>query len=332
MKREVLARHAMRFIGILIFVILLSNVDLSLIVDLTTSLDLSIALLAVLLVIPIVLLKGARWYVLSRSLGIRLKISEAVDGLCIAQMTSFTLPGALGDLVRVPYLKCRGNTTDRSLMSIFLDAVAASVVPYTITAVALILLLDVDYLVAWAVIISGAVLITAFYATYRMIKLILSPWLMKARIRRLKGRGISGGLNAGIGTSIHATGWKSVATAILFAGGAWLLYTFQGFLLADALGIQLSWISVAMAVTVAAMLASLPISIQGVGVREGALILILGTMGIDTATIITFSLILMAVTLTPSLWGLVSWLRDPFIRINPDSLEEAILEPSAIVE
>ncbi|MFX0044524.1 MAG: lysylphosphatidylglycerol synthase transmembrane domain-containing protein [Candidatus Hermodarchaeota archaeon] len=332
MKREILARHAMRFIGILIFVALLSNVDLSLIVNLTTSVNPSIALLAVVLVIPIVFLKGARWYVLAKGLGIRLKMWEAVDGLCIAQMTSFTLPGALGDLVRVPYLKCRGNTTDRSLMSIFLDAVAASVVPYTITAVAVILLLDVDYLVALAMIVTGAVLIAAFYATYRMIRLILSPWLLRARIRRLKGRGISGELSAGIGTSLRSTGWKSVAMAILFAGGAWLLYTFQGFLLADALGIQLSWISVAMAVTVAAMLASLPISIQGVGVREGALLLTFGTMGVDAATIITFSLILMAVTLTPSLWGFMSWLRDPFVRINPDSLEEAILEPSAIVE
>ncbi len=332
MKREVLARHALRFIGILIFVVLLSNVDLGLIVNLATGLDPSIVLLAVLLVVPIVFLKGARWYVLSKSLGIRLRIWEAVDGLCIAQMTSFTLPGALGDLVRVPYLKCRGNTTDRSLMSIFLDAVAASVVPYTITAVAMILLLDVDYLVALAVIVIGAVLIAAFYATYRIIKLILSPWLMRARIRRLKGKGISGELSAGIGTSLRSTGWKSVTTAILFAGGAWLLYTFQGFILADALGIQLSWISVAMAVTVAAMLASLPISIQGVGVREGALLLTFGTMGIDAATIITFSLILMAVTLTPSLWGLVSWLRDPFVRIDPDSLEEAILEPSTMVE
>jgi uncharacterized protein (TIRG00374 family) len=332
MKREVLMRHAIRFIGILIFAVLLSNVDLGLVANLATSLNPSTILLAVLLAIPIVFLKGARWYVLARSLGLRLKIWEAVDGLCIAQMTSFTMPGALGDLVRVPYLKCRGNTTDRSLMSIFLDAIAASVVPYTIAAVALILLLDVDYLVASAVIVAGAILVTAFYATYRIIKFILTPWLMRARIRRMKEKGISGGLSAGIGTSLRATGWKPVTTAILFAGGAWLLYTLQGFLLASALGIELPWILVAMAVTIAAMLASLPISIQGVGVREGALLLTFGTVGIDAASVITFSLILMAVTLTPSLWGLVSWLRDPFVRIDPDSLEEAILEPSTMIE
>jgi len=111
-----------------------------------------------------------------------------------------------------------------------------------------------------------------------------------------------------------------------------VLYTVQGILIAQSLGIQLPWFSIALAITLTAMLVSVPISIQGIGVREGVLLLTLGAMGIEYAVVITFSLFLMTISLIPSTWGLASWLRDPFVKIEQDALESAILEPIVFVD
>ncbi|NHJ12514.1 MAG: UPF0104 family protein [Candidatus Thorarchaeota archaeon] len=332
MKRRNLARHLIRLIGIVLFLLLLRSIDFGQVAHEASTLDALPVLFAVALVVPIMLLKGARWFVITTSLNLRLDVLDAVDGLCIAQMMSFALPGALGDFVRVPYLKCRGNTTERSIMSVFLDAIAASVVPYLITTAAILSLLDIDYLFALAVAASVAIFLLACYMTYRLLKFIFSPWLMGARIRRLKKKGISGPPAVRISDSLRASGWKPLLLAILLAGGAWSLYAVQGVLLAQALGIQLPWISVILAVTVTAMLTTLPITIQGIGVREGVLLLTFGAMGIDSATVIAFSVILMAISIIPSVWGLASWLRDPFVKMEQDALETAILEPTVFTD
>lgn len=332
MKQRELIRHSIRLIGIIIFIILLLSIDFNQVIYIMSTLDASFVLLAALLVLPIMLLKGVRWYIVTSSLGLRLRITEAVDGLCIAQMMSFALPGSLGDLVRVPFLKCRGNTTERSIMSVFLDAITASVVPYLITMIALIEILDISYILTLAIMISVGIFILASYTTYRVLKFLFAPWLIRARIRRLEKKGISGRPSVHIGQSLRTAGWESLVLAIAMAGGAWLLYTIQGVLLAQALRIQLSWLSIALTVTLTSMFVSVPISIQGIGVREGVLLLILGAMGIDYEIVITFSVILMAISLTPSIWGLASWLRDPFIKIKEDVIEDAILEPTAFMD
>jgi uncharacterized membrane protein YbhN (UPF0104 family) len=332
MKRRNLARHLIRFIGIILFILLLYSIDFTQVVQLALTLDTASVLLAAALVVPVMILKGARWHVITSALDLRLDVLEAVDGLCIAQMMSFALPGALGDLVRVPYLKGRGNTTERSIMSVFLDAVIASFVPYLITTIALLAILEIDYLFVLAVIGSVAIFLFACYVTYRFLKFFLSPWLIGVRIKRLKKKGIPGTHSVGISESLRLAGWKSLFLALMLAGGAWLLFAIQGVLLARALNIQLPWISVALAVTITAMFVTVPISIQGIGVREGILLIVFGAMGIDYATVITFSIILMAISLVPSIWGLASWLRDPFIRIEEESIEDAILEPSVFVD
>ncbi len=332
MKRRNLARHLIRLIGIFLFILLLQSIDFSQIAYEISTVETLPLLLALFLVLPVMLLKGARWYVIASSLDLRLKVTEAVDGLCIAQMMSFALPGALGDLVRVPYLKCRGNTTERSIMSVFLDAIAASIVPYLITTIALLSILDIDYLFVLAAIASAAIFVSACYVTYRVLKFIFSPWLLRARIRKMKTKGTSESPIVRISDSIRAAGWKPLILAVLLAGGAWLLYAMQGILIAQSLGIPLPWVSIALAVTLTAMLVSVPISIQGIGVREGVLLLIFGAMGIDYALIITFSIVLMAISLVPSTWGLASWLRDPFVKIEQDALESAILEPIVLAD
>ncbi len=325
MKRKVLAKQIIRLIGVVIFIAIILNTDFEHI-DLNLTLNEFFLLIsAIMFVIPIMMLKGFRWALIAGNLDLALTPVEATNGFCIAQMTSFTLPGSLGDLIRVPFLKCRGNPTDRSILSIFLDAIAASILPYSVAAVSLVILLDFDSSVIQSVFYSILFIVVALYISYKIIRISIWPWLIKARIRRIKITGIRGRFFVNIREALVLIRIRYFAGSIILGGGSWYLYSLQAWILAHALGISADWYIIAMAVTLASIFTTLPISIQGIGVREGVLLLVLGFFGFDIGRIVVYSIILTLISLTPSIWGLISWMRDPFVQIESDALEESIL-------
>ncbi len=334
MDRVVAARHLIRLVGILLFIVILLHIDFSNLGFLISNADVLGLLIGTMLVVPIMMTKGSRWFLVSRGLGLKITLPEAVDGLCIAQMTSFTLPGALGDLVRVPYLKCRGNPSDRSILSLFIDAVVASAIPYLAAILGAALIFGVGSLVIVDGVLFGLSFIGGGYVLYRLIRVIIRPWWLRSRIVLLKNEGVVGRFFLNLRESVRAIGFPRIILAVSLSGFAWFTYTVQGWILAEALHIHLTWLEVALAVTLASMLAVIPISIQGIGVREGILLLLMGGMlGVDSVSVILFSVVLTIISLSPSVWGLICWVRDPFVKLRPDSVEDAIIEPSeSIVE
>ncbi|MFW9908059.1 MAG: YbhN family protein [Candidatus Thorarchaeota archaeon] len=327
MDKRFLVKQAIRLIGLIIFIVIIANTDFSHVDLILTSSEQIMLILAFFLTIPIMVLKGLRWFVISKNLGIRITPAEATTGLCIAQMTSFTLPGSLGDLIRIPFLKCRGNPTDRSILSIFLDAVAASVIPYSVAAISILVLFDVDSSILVFLLSSTLFVSAAVYVAYKVVRVTIWPWLSRARIRRIKSTGIQGRFFVSLREALGLIHVRSIALSIFLAAGAWYVYTLQGWVLSYALGMSVDWFIIAMALTLASMFSTIPISIQGIGVREGILLLVLGFFGLDTGRIVVFSIVLTLISLTPSLWGLISWLRDPFVEIKSEAVEESITKP-----
>ncbi|MEM2143159.1 MAG: lysylphosphatidylglycerol synthase domain-containing protein, partial [Candidatus Thorarchaeota archaeon] len=158
-----------------------------------------------------------------------------------------------------------------------------------------------------------------------------APCLVQTRLRKIQGTGMSGRLFVSAGVILSDVGIRRLAIGIVLSAGAWFTYTLLAWQLGLALGIGLPWNTMAMVATLASMISTVPVSVQGLGVRESVFLLLLGSMGIDYEITIAFSLLLMAMSLVPSVWGLVSWQRDPFVRIGPEKLEEAIVEPIELV-
>ena len=328
------ARYLIRLVGVFLFILILLHIDFSNIGFLISNADVFGLLLGVLLVVPIMLVKGSRWFLLSRGLELNIRLAEAIDGLCIAQMTSFTLPGALGDLVRVPYLKCRGNPSDRSILSLFIDAVVAAIIPYLAAMLGIVLVFGVGSLLIMEALLFVLCFIGGCYALYRLLRIIVRPWWLRSRLSLLKNDGVVGRFFLNLRESVRTIGLPTIIVAVSLSGFAWFMYTVQSWILAEALHIHITWLEVALSVTLASMLAVIPISIQGIGVREGLLLLVMGGIfGVDPTSVILFSILLTIVSLSPSIWGLVSWMRDPFVKLRPESVEVAIIEPShSIVE
>ena len=94
----------------------------------------------------------------------------------------------------------------------------------------------------------------------------------------------------------------------------YVLQVVQVALAGESLGLQASLLTYAAAVPLVCLFMMLPISVNGVGVREGSLVLLLGAVGVEPAQALALGLVWFAVTIAagflggPSqIAGLTSW-------------------------
>ncbi len=323
-----LISYAIRAIGLFLFVYIVMSIDIQRMVVLALDLDLAVLLVMISIVAAIVILRGIRWQVLGEEMGLCFTKREAVDALCVSQVTGLVLPGALGDLIRVPYLTSRGNSTDVATLSILVDAITASVIPYSVAILALIQIFEIPVTVSSLLI--PILWIGGLYLVYRVLKATLWPWIVTARLRKLMTSGITGNVLFDIPATIRSIGLKKTGLAIILAASSWFLYTVQGYLLAAAMGLNITWNYLAISLSVSIMLTAIPVSIVGLGIREGTLLFMFGLVGIEAVTTVAFSLTLLVTSLTPSIAGIISWMRDPFLdaETHPMSLSLGASRPA----
>lgn len=266
------------------------------------------------LVIPIMFLKGARWQFIASGLNLRIRTTEATEALCISQMVNLTLPGNIGDLIRVPYLKARGNPSDRSVISLLIDAIVAAIIPFTFGILALIFLLPLSITIESVLVL--VIWVIGFFITYIILKRTLWPWFLEARLSQMMNEGVTDHLVFTIPKILKQIKRRKLVAAVLVTTLSWLLFSFQALILAQALGITVSWFYLAVSLGAVTIFTSIPISINGLGVREGVLLVLLGLLGFSPDIVVSFSISLMLLNLTPSLAGIFLWMRDPFTKLS----------------
>lgn len=317
-----LLSYAVRAVGLALFFYIVMSIDIQQMVAVALDIDLGVFAILVGIVAIIMILKGVRWQVLGEEMGLNFSKREAVDALCVSQITGLVLPGALGDLVRVPYLTSRGNSADVATLSIFVDAIIASIIPYSVAILSLIRILEISITVSSLLI--PVLWIVGLYGVYRILRATLWPWIVRARLKKLMTSGVRGSILFDIPNTIRSIGLKRVSLAMLLAGSSWFLYTVQGYLLAVTMGLGITWEYLAVSLSVSVMLTAIPVSIVGLGIREGTLLFLFGLVGIEAVTVVAFSLTLLVTSLTPSIMGIISWMRDPFLDVETHPMEVSL--------
>jgi uncharacterized protein (TIRG00374 family) len=316
-----------RFIGIVIFIYILTGVDLRRMITTVFSIPPFYALVLVLAVLPIMLLRGARWKVVAEGLDLHLDTKEATEALCLAQLANLVIPGSFGDLIRIPYMKTRGNPVDRTIISMLLDAIIGSVFPFTLGVLALAVILEITVTVEALMI--GVIWLGGGYAFYRIIRATLWSRFMQARLKRLMKEGIRGRSFFTLPSMMRSIGCRRVVLSLLLSLLWFIVYVTQAYVLAQVLGVKVQWGYLAFTIGVTMMLIAIPVTIQGLGLREGALLLMLTRIAVDPVLVVSFSLTLMVFNLTPAIAGLIIWIRNPFVDItDQDVLDKDTILPS----
>jgi len=252
------------------------------------------------------LVLGLRWRFLNVRLHLAVKVGTATH-LATTGLThaaSQVLPSSIGgDAVRVVTLKRLGVPLAAALLSVAADRVAG--------------LLGLLVLVLVALAVNGipqggedAALATGIAAAIGAALVLAGPWIAGwpatiALAQRLGVEPTLGAVRTLLRDPLAALGllFLSVVPHALNVAMAWCA--------AQALGLQIGWDILCLAVPLALLVMTLPISVAGWGVREAVLVFALGLGGIAShdalAVSVTWGALLLALgvlALGPSLWWL----------------------------
>ncbi len=262
--------------------------------------DFSLLLLALALFVLGVPLRAYRWRALLADRQLPVPIGVLTQLYFIGQFFNTFLPSGFGgDVVRVIELARYGVSKAESLSTVFLDRMSGLMAFFLMTLVALPF--------AFGLIPSSVILIlialggAGMVGTWLMFERRFTTPLMNKLFTRVsfpfkpKVMRLYDSMRA---NSPRATG-EAMAIGFLFN----VLLIAVNFLVARALGQNIPLGYFFLFVPIISTLLLLPISLNGLGVREGAYVLLFASAGVSSATAASISLAFWAITVSTGLIG-----------------------------
>jgi uncharacterized membrane protein YbhN (UPF0104 family) len=262
--------------------------------------------LAVLLNVVNIHLKVIRWQVILRARGIAYGTKRAWASFLTSLYLGMLTPGRVGDVLRAQYLKHEvGAPYAEGVASVVVDRLCDLYVLAVFVAVGA---------VRYAPVLAGSLAYVTWAgvaATVLGPLLLLVPGVAEAVLGRAFAKLSPDGGGGGFTRFLEATR-ANVGRPLLFTIPL-TVFTFavnyaQGWLIAHAIGLDMSLLDATCLLAIASLLGLLPISVSGVGVRELFFSLAFPMIGFSATDGVTFGLVVFFVIyLVIAGIGFVSW-------------------------
>lgn len=306
-------RTLFQALGVALFVVILSRVDLGEVARAYRRIRPVPAAAGIALLFVLTLLKAQRWRTIVAGQGVAMGLGRAFRIYAASLYLGVVTPGHVGDFAKSLYLTNRGLSPGRAIMSSVADRLFDIIMLFVISFLSLMLfpgivrnqmLLGALFLAA-----AGAAVAAFFFRRDILVR------LMKRFVAALPGEKMRGGLDRAITEGLDefpaAAGKRLPAIATLTLA-AWTAHYAYFVIFAAALGVGAS-VSVIMVCVSAAIIASLvPVSISGLGTRDFVLILIFARSGLGREAAVAFSFSFILSYLVLGTTGFISWLTAPF--------------------
>ncbi len=257
-------------------------------------------------------LASYQWNRLLRAAGIEAPFWKVVSYYHVGLFFNNFLPANVGgDLARTLDAARYGSSRASALSTVILDRLIGTVALGSIAVITTIPALDHYHLAA-----AYAGVVVFFAAAVLMLRAVLEPRMLAALERVLRAIGLARVAPAleQLSQSLAAFRGRRTLMLTLFAVALVVQVMRIGVhvLFAQALGLHVPTAYFFLFVPLLAVIVSLPISLNGIGVREGAGILLFGLVGLDrsSAFALQFGTYLVAVGVS-LLGGLVFLIRIP---------------------
>lgn len=293
MRRPALRFLLKIFFSLVLLVLLLHTVDMGELWRAAKNIQIGLLLLAVCMFFPTQLFSAYRWYFLLQALGSRSRYLAVVRYTMLGQFSALFLPGQIsGDIVRATAIAHQEQQYAQSFLSLVLDKLtllfAISLSAFVGAQASPVLSRFPGLVLASAAVCAGSLVGIGWFALYRdsrapewlLVRWPRLPRMIKRLLREM--------------TAVFTTprlGPAVVLWTILCALGLQALNTLGSFVLAQAMHLTidpLDWMSLN---AVVAIVQILPISIGGLGVREGTFVFLLAFYGVQASHALAFSLI-----------------------------------------
>lgn len=292
------------WLGIFIFVYILAfKVDWQKIREIFLTANIWLILGVIILNLVMILIQAWRWNWLKRVQNINYKFIDSFLFFGAGVYLGIITPGRIGDLIKIAYLKKDNYSIGRSSLNVILDRLADIFFLLILGGVGLILISDKIFnsMVVWLIIILSALIIIFLVLIYKKQFLL---WLVPKKYKNAWTASYTDFV-----TDLKLYKFKDYLILFGFTLLAWSIYFGQMYLLAQSINLFISLDYLIVAVTAAAIVAFLPISIYGLGTREATLIYFFSKVDITTEKTLSFSILILIVFLTNAIFGLICWLK-----------------------
>jgi uncharacterized membrane protein YbhN (UPF0104 family) len=246
-------------------------------------------------------ISAVRWTMLARPLGIATPFKDLVKYYLIGMFFNLFAPGTVGgDVSRVynlvrdeaAHAKGRAVTTMHAAMSVLMDRAIGMVVLVWLGATAL--LLFPQYAVPPTV-----RMVTFLLASGFAVAVLLTPLLR----RLLPEDGHTIVVKVRLLFRSYRMQWRALAAAGVLSIVIHLIQAWMHVVMGRALGLELPFTFCLIVYPLVGTFSSIPVSLNGLGLREGGYIYLLAVIGIGTEKGIAFGLLLFLIVALDSLIG-----------------------------
>ena len=285
-------------LGLLAF--FLSRIDLTHLLEALSNAKFSYVAICLAVYVLGQCLSSIRWALLARTVGFDNPLADFTVYYFIGMFFSLFTPSTVGgDVGRVFYLareganrKDNGGATAFATISVLADRAIGMAVLVWIGAVAL--LIFPEYRLPP----------TILYVTYAigaglLLGLLALPFL--SRIMPGKNHRIAKNLH--IALQRYPRHWHAIVNAMLISVVVHVIQAWMHILIGRALNFDIPWSYALIIYPLVGTFSALPISLNGIGLREGGYIFLLNRIGVSSAHAIAFGLLWFAVIVIDSLIG-----------------------------
>jgi glycosyltransferase 2 family protein len=287
---------------VLIFGLVVRSVDLSAAWDHVANQNLPLVVLAGAVLMFQIGLGGTRWLIILRHLDARPSPWETLKLFYVSIFfNSYVWGGISGDLVRA-WLSYRSSISGKTAVtSVVLDRVAA------LAGVASLVLLTAPFFLS-RVGASTPLLVLIIVSMAGLVAILVAAQFERLPARWSRFRALS--LLQGLGGSVRQVFLKP-ASVFPILGVAILSQTALGvatYTMASSLSMNVTFLECLVLMQPVALVANLPISVGGWGVRETAMITLFGLIGVPASATLVLSIQLGMLSLVVALPGGLLWL------------------------
>ncbi len=244
-------------------------------------------------------LRSYRWRIFLDAQGVRASLPKLISLYLIGVFFNLVLPSGFGgDVVRIYELSQYSSHTASSITTVFMDRLSGFLALFIMATVALAFSYQ---LVPYEV---RATIIFIFLASLVGTGALFS----RSFWRRLKGLSILSSLTQrGVVKELYLSAQSYTLTPFVQAISLSLafntLLVFMNYLVALSFGVRISFWYFLLFIPIISFLLVLPVSLSGLGVREGAYIYLFGRVGVPSSSALAISLSIYVVTVATGLIG-----------------------------
>jgi uncharacterized membrane protein YbhN (UPF0104 family) len=279
----------------------LSRVHIERFVDTFASANFAYIALALAVYLVAQGISAVRWTVLARPLGIQTPFAEMIRYYLIGMFFNLFAPSTVGgDVSRVYYLvrdedaraAGRSVTTVHAAMSVLMDRAIGMVVLVWLGAAGL--LLFPQYAIPPTV-----RSVTLLFALALVIGALLTPLLRRV----LPEDGHQLAVKLRLAFRSYRTNWRALGAGVLLSVLVHLIQSWMHVVMGQALGLDLPFSFSVIVYPLVGTFAAIPVSLNGLGLREGGYIYLLSAIGVGTEMGIAFGLLLFLIVALDSMIG-----------------------------